>query len=231
MGNKILILEDDFAINQLLANQLKTEGFEVIQSYDGEEALRHFSDSIDLAILDIMVPKLDGVEVMKRIRETSVIPIIFLTAKDEEIDKIMALGLGADDYITKPFSMIEVVYRIKAQVRRYYEYNQNGKKELPTLLIHGDLEMNTKDFTFTKDGRVVELSVKEFEMLSFFMRHVGQVFTKHQLYEQVWGEEFYGDDNTVMVHISKLREKIGDSSKNPKYIKTIKGLGYRMEAL
>ncbi len=143
----------------------------------------------------------------------------------------MALGLGADDYITKPFSMIEVVYRIKAQVRRYYEYNQNGKKELPTLLNHGDLELNTKDFTFTKAGRVVELSVKEFEMLSFFMHHVGQVFTKHQLYEQVWGEEFYGDDNTVMVHISKLREKIGDSSKNPKYIKTIKGLGYRMEAL
>lgn len=231
MSNKILVLEDDFAINQLLSNQLKTEGFEVIQAFDGEEALKKFDQSIDLAILDIMVPKIDGVAVMKKIREESIIPIVFLTAKDDEVDKIMALGLGADDYITKPFSMIEVVYRIKAQIRRYYEYNQNKQKDVPKLIIHGDLQLNTKDFTFMKNETIIDLSVKEFELLSLFMRHVGQVFTKHQLYEHVWGEEFYGDDNTVMVHISKLREKIGDSSKNPIYIKTIKGLGYRMESL
>ncbi len=231
MANKILILEDDFAINHLLTQQLKTEGFEVVQSYNGEEALDLFDNSIDLAILDIMVPKINGVTVMKKIRYTSMIPIIFLTAKDEEIDKIRALGLGADDYITKPFSMIEVIYRIKGQIRRFYEYNQHQETDIQTLFTHGDLQLNVIDCILTINGQMIDLGVKEFELLTFFMRHIGQVFTKHQLYEQVWGEEFHGDDNTVMVHISKLREKIGDSSKNPKYIKTIKGLGYRMESL
>lgn len=230
MNNTILILEDDFAINQLLSNQLKKEGYEVIQAFDGEEALSKFSSTIDLAILDIMVPKKDGLSVLNEIRKISKIPILFLTAKVEEIDKVLALGLGADDYITKPFSTVEVVYRVKAHLRRYYEYNLD-KEASPDILVHGDLELDMKSFTFKKNGEIVDLGVKEFELLSFFLTHVGQVFTKHQLYEKVWADEFHGDDNTVMVHISKLREKIGDTPKNSKYIRTIKGLGYRMEKL
>ncbi|MCT4633016.1 MAG: response regulator transcription factor [Firmicutes bacterium] len=232
MNNTILVMEDDLAINNLLSSQLKNEGFNVIQAFDGEEAIRLFNENIDIAILDIMVPKLDGIQVLTHIRKTSVIPVLFLTAKGEEMDKILALGMGADDYITKPFSMMEVIYRLKAQVRRYYAYNNTANKALEKeILKHGDLELNTKDYTLKKDGISIELSVKEFDLLKLFMQNIGQVFTKHQLYEQVWEDDYFGDDNTIMVHISKLREKIGDSPKNSKYIKTIKGLGYRMEKL
>lgn len=232
MNNTILVMEDDLAINNLLSSQLKNEGFNVIQAFDGEEAIKLFNENIDIAILDIMVPKLDGIQVLTHIRKTSVIPVLFLTAKGEEMDKILALGMGADDYITKPFSMMEVIYRIKAQVRRYYAYNNAANKDLEKeILKHGDLELNTKDYTLKKDGISIELSVKEFDLLKLFMQNIGQVFTKHQLYEQVWEDDYFGDDNTIMVHISKLREKIGDSPKNSKYIKTIKGLGYRMEKL
>ena len=230
MSNTILVLEDDFAINQLLSTQLKNEGYKVIQAFDGEEAIEVFNNQIDLALLDIMVPKKDGVAVLQHIRKISVIPVIFLTAKGEETDKLIALGLGADDYVTKPFSVMEVMYRVKAQLRRHFTYN---KKEVVDHeeLVHDDLRINLKTFTLLKAGRPVELSVKEFELLAYFIQHPGQVFTKHQLYEQVWGDTYYGDDNTIMVHISKLREKIGDTTKNSKYIKTIKGLGYRMEKL
>lgn len=229
MSKNILILEDDFGINQLLTSELKNHGFNIVQSFDGEEAIANFNDHIDLAILDIMVPKTDGLEVMKYIRENSNIPILFLTAKDEELNKIHTLGLGADDYITKPFSMIEVLYRIKAQLRRYYDYNH--KQERQVILKYKDLVLNSETHTLKKGDHFVDLSVKEFELLEALMSNLGQVFTKQQLYEQIWQEEYYGDDNTVMVHISKLRERIGDSSRNPTYIKTIKGLGYRMEKL
>jgi len=228
MTYTILVLEDDFAINQLLTTQLKTEGYRVVQAYDGEEAITLFNDKIDIALLDIMVPKKTGIDVLNHIRKTSVIPVLFLTAKGEETDKLVALGMGADDYITKPFSVIEVMYRVKAHIRRYYTYNKKNNEQ-STEISHGDLILNINDFTVYKNGALLELSVKEFELLQLFMENVGQVFTKHQLYEKVWNEEYYGDDNTVMVHISKLREKIGDNSKSPKYIKTIKGLGYRME--
>lgn len=228
MQNKILLLEDDPAINQLLASQLITEGFNVIQCYNGQEALDKFDDTINLALLDIMVPKIDGLRVLENIRQTSLIPILFLTAKEEEIDKVLALGLGADDYITKPFSMIEVVYRIKAHLRRFYTYNRT-EDSTKTIYINGDLSLNLITYVAKKGEEALELSIKEFELLALFMANMGQVFTKVQLYEHVWKEDFYGEDNTVMVHISKLRDKIGDSSKTPTYIKTIKGLGYRME--
>lgn len=230
MNNTILVMEDDLAINNLLSSQLKNEGFKVLQAYDGEEAIKMFNDKVDIAVLDIMVPKIDGIQVLKKIREKSVIPVIFLTAKGEEMDKILALGIGADDYITKPFSMMELIYRIKAQIRRFYAYNNSEINE-KEIICHRDLELNTKDYTLKKNGSIIELSVKEFELLKFFMKNIGQVFTKHQLYEQVWGDDYFGDDNTIMVHISKLREKIGDTPKNSIYIKTIKGLGYRMEKL
>jgi len=165
MSNTILVLEDDFAINQLLSTQLKNEGYKVIQAFDGEEAIEVFNNQIDLALLDIMVPKKDGVAVLQHIRKISVIPVIFLTAKGEETDKLIALGLGADDYVTKPFSVMEVMYRVKAQLRRHFTYN---KKEVVDHeeLVHDDLRINLKTFTLLKAGRPVELSVKEFELLS-----------------------------------------------------------------
>lgn len=228
MTAKIMILEDDLGINDLMTMQLRSEGYDVVQVFDGLQATTTFDDSFDLAILDIMVPKKDGFEVLEHIRQTSVIPIIFLTARSEDVDKMRALGLGADDFVTKPFSLVEVVYRCKAHLRRYQSYSTQASSSKETC-SHGDIRMVKSTFeAFYKDEALV-LSVKEFELLMYLIQHPGQVFTKQQLYEHVWGEDFYGDDNTVMVHISKLRDKLGDDKKNPKYIRTIKGLGYRME--
>jgi DNA-binding response OmpR family regulator len=228
MKATILLLEDDIGINNLLTMQLKSEGYKIIQAFDGEEAIELFDDSVDLAILDIMVPKKDGYEVLEHIRETSFIPIIFLTARNDDLDKMKALGLGADDYVTKPFSVVEVVYRCKAHLRRYFDFKPQQKT---LLLSHGDICVDIKAFEVTLKDTALQMSVKEFELLVFFMEHVGQVFTKQQLYEHVWGENYYGDENTIMVHISRLRDKLGDNPKSPTYIKTIKGLGYRMEKL
>ncbi len=228
MKATILLLEDDIGINNLLTMQLKSEGYKIIQAFDGEEAIELFDDSVDLAILDIMVPKKDGYEVLEHIRKTSFIPIIFLTARNDDLDKMKALGLGADDYVTKPFSVVEVVYRCKAHLRRYFDFKPQQKT---LLLSHGDIHVDINAFEVTLKDAPLQMSVKEFELLVFFMEHVGQVFTKQQLYEHVWGENYYGDENTIMVHISRLRDKLGDNPKSPTYIKTIKGLGYRMEKL
>lgn len=226
MNAKILLLEDDPGISNLLATQLRTENYEIVQAYDGHEAINAFDHTYHMAILDVMVPKMDGFAVLEEIRKTSLIPILFLTARSEDIDKMRALGMGADDYITKPFSMIEVVYRCKAHLRRSFQYT------LPTEsneLKHGELVLRKDSFEAWLNNNPLQLGVKEFELLAFFMTHPGQVFTKQQLYEKVWQADYFGDDNTVMVHISKLREKLNDSPKHPVYIKTIKGLGYRME--
>jgi len=230
MKSKILILEDDLGINNLITMQLQSEGYEVIQAFDGQEAINLFDKTIDLAILDIMVPIKDGFKVLEHIRKSSIIPIIFLTARDEDMDKMRALGLGADDYVTKPFSIVEVVYRCKAHLRRYLNYS-NPTNELSDSITHGDIYMLRSTFEATLSQEPLNLSVKEFELLWFFAEHIGQVFTRQQLYEHVWGAEYFGDDNTIMVHISRLREKLGENPKQPKYIKTIKGLGYRMEKL
>lgn len=226
MKMKILLLEDDPGINNLLTRQLRAENYDVVQAFDGHEAMEVFDNTFQLAILDIMVPKADGFQVLDHIRKTSIIPIIFLTAKNEDLDKMHALGLGADDYVTKPFSVIEVVYRCKAHLRRYLQY---GNRNTRTELELGDIYVNKTDCRITFKNEEITLKVKEYELLVFFMEHVGQVFTKQQLYEKVWGHEFYGDDNTIMVHISRLREKLHDTPKNSKYIRTIKGIGYRME--
>lgn len=230
MFGKVLLLEDDIGINKLLTDQLTKEGITVVRTFDGLEAIQAFDNSIDLAILDIMVPKLDGVEVLSRIRKISNIPVVFLTAKDSEVDKVLGLGLGADDYIIKPFSMIEVVYRIKAHLRRQLNYNQVHDNKKP-ILNYGDIEIDPNRMIVKVDNRVISFSVKEFELLYFFINSPGQVFTKQQLYEQIWQENYIGDDNTIMVHISRIRDKIQDNPKTPRYIKTIKGLGYRLELL
>lgn len=225
MKTKIMILEDDPGINQLLATQLAAEGFEVLQAYDGEEAINLFDSTVDMAVLDIMVPKKDGYQVLEHIRTISHIPILFLTARNDDLDKIRALGLGADDYVEKPFSLIEVIYRCKAHLRRYKQYHNTTE----SIIYHGELCLNRQTFEVTYKNQPLTLNLKEFELLAFFMNNIGQVFTKQQLYEKVWGEDYFGDDNTVMVHISRIRDKLKDDPKKPKYIKTIKGLGYRME--
>lgn len=228
MEAKILLLEDDQAISNLLKRHLEKESLVVEQYFDGQKAIEHFDGSYDLAVLDVMVPNKDGFKVLEYIRKQSNIPILFLTAREAELDKLLAFSSGADDYITKPFSIVEVVYRIKAQLRRYLEYSTNREKN---ILKNGDLIVEVGAFKAFLDGEILELNVKEFQLLVFFMRNIGQVFSKKQLYENIWNEVYYGDDNTVMVHISRLREKLKDNPKSPKYIRTIKGLGYRMEAI
>jgi len=228
MNGKILLLEDDRDIHNLLTLHLENEGYRVVGAFDGLDALEKFDDSIHLAVLDVMVPKIDGIEVLKKIRETSTIPVLFLTAKTDETDKLTALGIGADDYITKPFSVMEVLYRIKAHLRRNYQYN-GANQNVGNIFSHNGIEMDIHKKTVSVDGKEVLLNAKEFELLQYFLENPGRVFTKKQLYEHVWDDLYYGDSNTIMVHISRLREKLGDDKKEPKYIRTIKSLGYRLE--
>ncbi|MBF8981946.1 response regulator transcription factor [Lutibacter sp. B2] len=225
----ILVAEDEEDINNLLALHLSKEGYKVFQAFDGLETFQLFNTKeIDLIILDVMMPKMDGFNLLTKIRENSEVPIIFLTAKTDEADKVLGLGLGADDYVVKPFSIIEIISRVQALLRRYIQYS---KKESKKILTNGDMALNLDNYTVQKKGIPIFLNPKEFKLLSVFMRHPGNIYTKEQLYELVWEELYHGDSNTIMVHISHLREKIEDHPKKPKYLKTIKGIGYRMEKI
>lgn len=223
----ILLAEDEQDIRELLELHLIKESYTVFQAEDGLQALKIFNNEhIDLALLDVMMPGVDGFKVLKKIRETSEIPIIFLTARSDDTDKILGLGLGADDYIVKPFSPIEVIARIGAQLRRYYKYT-NG--HLNDTLIIGNLTLNKDSFTLLKSEKVIELNPKEYKILELLMENAGKVYTKKQLYEAVWEDPYYGDNNTIMVHISHIRDKIEDNPKSPKYLKTVRGIGYKFE--
>ncbi|MCT4620021.1 MAG: response regulator transcription factor [Marinisporobacter sp.] len=223
----ILITEDNEDINNLLFLHLSKEGYTVFQAFDGEEGLQLFNkEEIDLILLDVMLPKIDGFNLLTKIRETSEIPVIMLTARSEDADKVLGLGLGADDYVVKPFSVIEIISRVQAQLRRYIKYSS---KEAKNILSNGHLSLDLTNYTVTKKGILITLNPKEFKLLSVFMKHVGNIYTKEQLYEIVWEELYHGDSNTIMVHMSHLREKLEDDPKNPKYLKTIRGIGYRME--
>lgn len=223
----ILLAEDEQDIRELLELHLSKENYTVFQAEDGLEALKIFNNEhIDLALLDVMMPGMDGFKVLKKIRETSEIPIIFLTARVDDTDKILGLGLGADDYIVKPFSPIEVIARIAAQLRRYYKYT-NG--HLNDTLVIGNLTLNKDSFSLFKSEKAVELNPKEYKILELLMDNAGKVYTKKQLYEAVWEEPYYGDDNTIMVHVSHIRDKIEDNPKSPKYLKTVRGIGYKFE--
>lgn len=223
----ILIAEDEKDIRDLVSLHLSKDDYKVFEAENGIEAINIFeSNKIDLAILDVMMPKLDGFAVIKKIRESSTIPVIFVTARDEDMDKILGLGLGADDYMVKPFSPLELTARVQAQLRRYYKYT-NSQNIIELIL--GDLNLDKESCTLHKGKNRVELNAKEFKILEFLMENKGKVFTKKQLYEKVWEEPYYGDDNTIMVHISHLRDKIEDDPKNPKYLKTIRGIGYKIE--
>lgn len=231
MSVKIMLMEDDESISNLLKMHLVKEGYEVVQAFDGKQAVKLYDETVDLAILDVMVPHLNGFEVLNHIREKSEIPIIFLTAKDEDADKVLALGLGADDYVTKPFSVIEVISRVKAHLRRYLKYSGKQSNISEGVLANGKIKLEKATMRVFKDDQEISLSSKEYKILQFFMENTGHVFTKRQLYENVWEDEYYGDDNTIMVHISRLRDKLEDDPREPSMIKTVKGLGYRMEKL
>ncbi|CAM2831409.1 response regulator transcription factor [Hathewaya histolytica] len=225
----ILIAEDEQDIRELLELHLIKEGYSVYLASNGEEALNIFnSNSIDIALLDIMMPKIDGLRVLKSIREESEIPVIFITARDEESDKILGLGLGADDYVIKPFSPIEIIARVQAQLRRYYKYSN---KTLRDEIKIGDLVIDKESCIVYKNEKEIMLNAKEFKILEILMENAGKVYTKKQLYEIVWDEPYYGDSNTIMVHISHIREKIEDNPKSPMYIKTIRGIGYKLEKI
>ena len=225
---KILLVEDDKEISEMLIDFLQMEGFEVQSSFDGEQAVKTFlNGSYDLVILDLMLPKISGLEVMKRIRKESVVPIIILSAKDTESDKIFGLGLGADDYITKPFSLTEVLARVKANLRRTTQYSSGGETTSACLGL-GDLEMNLESHTVHKNGLAVDLTAKEYEILRLLLSNPKKVYTKAQLYSFIWQDDYLGDENAVNVHISRLRTKIEDDPRKPQYILTVWGIGYKL---
>ena len=225
----ILIAEDDEDIRQLVSLYIQNEGWTPLLAKDGEEAMRlSRTFHIDLAVLDLMMPKLDGYEVTKELRSSSNLPIIILSAKNMDTDKIRGLDLGADDYVTKPFNPMELIARIKSQLRRYYQLGANVRKEQQTY-TSGPLVLNLRTKTLTKNGERIALTPTEFKLLSILMASHETVFTKMQLYKAIAGSYFESDDNTIMVHISNLRDKIEDDPKNPKFIKTVRGLGYKFE--
>lgn len=223
MSASILIAEDDGDIRGLLRLYLESEGYHVLEAENGAKALAIARDETpDMAILDVMMPELNGYELTRALRKFSDIPILILSAKSQDSDKILGLNLGADDYIAKPFNPIEIVARVKAQLRR-------AARDNSTILTVRDLALDTASFQLTKSGQPIILTPMEYKILALLMRSPGRIFTKIQLYEGAVGTYFEGDDNTMMVHISKLREKIEDDPRDPQYIITVRGLGYKIE--
>jgi two-component system, OmpR family, response regulator VicR len=227
LQHKILLVEDDTAISDMVKSQFTREGYEITAAYDGEQALQVFANgSFDLILLDLMLPKLDGMEFLKIIREKSMIPILIMSAKDGDLDKALGLGFGADDYIAKPFSMIELVARVKAAIRRATHYSR-PEQETKVLAV-GDLTLDLDNFSAQKHGTDIKLTAKEFQILKLFISHPNRVYTKAQIYSQVWEDDYYGDENVINVHMRRLREKIEDDPSSPQYIKTLWGIGYKL---
>ena len=225
---KILIVEDEASFSEALEFLLGKEGFEVTVAEDGQQAVDKFAkEGADLILLDLMIPVISGIEVCRIIRTTSQVPIIMLTAKDAEIDKVVGLELGADDYVTKPYSSRELIARIKAVLRRGTQDDplddENG------IHVVAGIKLDTGKHQVTINGEVVALPLKEFELLEFLMRNAGRVLTRSQLIDRVWGGDYYGDTKTLDVHIKRLRAKIEADPANPVLIQTIRGLGYKLE--
>lgn len=228
---KILVVDDEKPISDIVKFNLTKEGYEVVTAYDGEEALRLVDDVVpDLILLDLMLPKMDGLDVCREVRKKYDMPIIMVTAKDSEIDKILGLELGADDYVTKPFSNRELVARVKANLRRHQtapivEQEENEIKELAigNIVIHPDA------YNVTKDGNIIELTHREFELLHYLAKHLGQVMTREHLLQTVWGYDYFGDVRTVDVTVRRLREKIEDNPSHPNWLMTRRGVGYYLK--
>lgn len=226
MSNKILVVDDERAIADIIKFNLEKEGHTVDTAADGEEGLlKVFSWDPDLVLLDIMMPKKDGFQVLKEIRSKKQTPVIMLTAKEEEVDKVLGLELGADDYVVKPFSMRELMARVKANLRRRDFSNSNNNSNGNLIEVNG-LEVDMVKYEVRKSGDIIELTLREFELLKFLASSTEQVFSREQLLEEVWGYEYYGDIRTVDVTVRRLREKIEDPNGEFKYILTKRGVGY-----
>ena len=230
MSEKILIVDDDQEIADLVALYLENENFQVFKFYSAKDALRCIdNETLDMAILDVMLPDMNGFDICRKIREKYNYPVIMLTAKGEEVDKVTGLTLGADDYITKPFLPLELVARVKAQLRRYKRYN-TGKEEPSDVLIHSGLVINVKNHECTLNEKPLFLTPTEFSILRILVEKKGNVVSSEELFHEIWGDEYFSKkNNTITVHIRHLREKMGDSFENPKYIKTVWGCGYKIE--
>lgn len=230
MNYRILIAEDDEDIVELLRLYLENEKLEVRTAGNGIDALHIIeNEPIDLAVLDIMMPMMNGYELTRKIRERSNIPIIILSAKNQDSDKILGLNIGADDYLTKPFNPLEIIARVHSNLRRFYKLNDNNQAKSSPVITVGELRINAEEMKLYKSGREILLTPTEFKIMLMLMKSPGRVFTKVQIYESINGQYFESDDNTMMVHMSNLREKVESDPRNPSYIKTIRGLGYKIE--
>lgn len=231
--SKILVCDDDRAIVRSIQIYLENEGFGVLCAYNGKEAINILGGSdgkeVECVILDIMMPVMDGVEATIEIRKKSNVPIIFLSAKSEDTDKIAGLGFGADDYVTKPFNPLELIARVKSQIRRYTSLGSANKND--NIISTGALSIDTKTRKVTLAGEEVRLTATEYKILEYLMENLGCTMSSSQIYEHVWGEEAFSSDNTVTVHIRRIREKIEVDTKNPIYVKVVWGIGYKVQKI
>lgn len=230
---KILVVDDDKEIVGVIKKRLEMEGYEVFTAYDGLEAMDFLMEKdIQLLIIDVMMPKMDGLSATMKIRESKNIPIIILSAKTEESDKILGLSMGADDYVSKPFRPDELMARVKSQLRRYMQFGgMNASKSNEHQIVNGGLTLDTDGKQMLVDGEPVKVTATEYKILYLLMSNLGRVFSADEIYERVWNEEAYATENTVMVHIRRIREKIEIDTKNPRYLKVVWGIGYKMEKM
>ena len=228
---KILVCDDDKDIVEAIDIYLTQEGYEVLKAYDGDEAIKVLkSNEVDLLIMDVMMPRLDGIRATLKIRENMSLPIIILSAKSEDADKILGLNIGADDYITKPFNPLELVARVKSQLRRYTQLGSTARSDNQSEFRTGGLVIRDDLKEVTVDGEKVKLTPIEYNILLLLVKNQGKVFSINQIYENIWNEEAIGADNTVAVHIRHIREKIEINPKEPRYLKVVWGVGYKIEA-
>ncbi|MCH1965214.1 response regulator transcription factor [Paraclostridium sordellii] len=236
MYENILIVDDDKEIVEAIEFYLKPEGFNILKAYNGFEAIESLIDNnIDLVIMDVMMPNMDGLKATLKIRENNNIPIILLSAKNQDMDKILGLNMGADDYVTKPFNPLELIARVKSQLRRFINLNHRSEDinsdDSNCLLVSGGLCLNNDTKVVTLDGEVVKVTPIEFKILEFLLKNKGMVFSSKDIYENVWEDVAYNCEKTVAVHIRRIREKIEINPKEPKYLKVVWGIGYKIEKI
>ena len=230
MKQTILVCDDEKEIVEAISIYLQTEGFEVLKAYDGNEALKVLENNkVDLIIIDVMMPELDGIHATLKIREKLDIPIIILSAKSEDADKILGLNIGADDYITKPFNPLELVAGVKSQLRRYVQLGNIGGSASQAVYKCGGLTINDDNKEVFVDGELIKLTPIEYNILLLLVKNAGKVFSIDEIFEQIWNEEAIGADNTVAVHIRHIREKIEINPREPRYLKVVWGVGYKVE--
>ena len=228
----ILVCDDDKEIVDAIYIYLSQEGYHILKAYDGLQAIEIMKkEEVHLILLDIMMPNLDGIRATRKIRETSSVPIIMLSAKSEDVDKILGLNIGADDYITKPFNPLELIARVKSQLRRYTQLGNLATEEKEAVYVCGGLVVNDDLKTVTVDGEPVKLTPIEYNILVLLIKNQGKVFSIEQIYENIWNEEAIGADNTVAVHIRHIREKIEINPREPRYLKVVWGIGYKIEKM